>query len=51
LKLRDGFIEAYQKLLDLEATYKEVGQMPSASGNINLVARTAVERMEPNGFS
>jgi hypothetical protein len=50
-KLPTGTMEGFQKLLDLEGRYDDVGQMLAATENGNPVARTAVERLKLNGLS
>ena len=49
-KLPTGTMQGFQKLLDLEGTYGNVGQMLAASENGSPVARTAVERLKLNGL-
>ena len=49
-KLPTGTMEGFQKLLDLEGTYEDVGRMLAASENGPRVAMTAVERLKLNGL-
>lgn len=50
-KLPTGTIEDFQKLLNLEGTYDNVGQMLAASDNASPVTRSALERLKLNGLS
>jgi prenylcysteine oxidase / farnesylcysteine lyase len=50
-KLPTGTMKGFEKFLDLEGTYEDVGQMLAATENGGPVATSAVERLKLNGLS
>ena len=50
-KLPIGTMDDFQRLLNLDGIYGDVGEMLAASENLGLVSRSALERLKLNGLS
>lgn len=50
-KLPTGTMEGFQKFLNLEGTYDDVGDMVAISKNVGPVTKSALDRLKLNGLS